>query len=104
MDKLYSLSAKSMKELLDKKEVSSVELTKSVIERIEKTDKDLTAYTSYNFENALKAALNIICLVTEPSPMFIEGLITHSFDSKFESSIFKQLVSMPLSPTFPTSH
>ncbi|MBQ5312795.1 MAG: Asp-tRNA(Asn)/Glu-tRNA(Gln) amidotransferase subunit GatA, partial [Oscillospiraceae bacterium] len=56
MDKLYSLSAKSMKELLDKKEVSSVELTKSVIERIEKTDKDITAYTSYNFENALKAA------------------------------------------------
>ena len=36
--------------------------------------------------------------------MFIEGLITHSFDSKFESSIFKQLVSMPLSSTFPTAH
>ena len=56
MDKLYSLSAKSMKELLDKKEVSSVEITKSVIDRIEKTDKEIEAYTSYNFENALKAA------------------------------------------------
>jgi len=56
MDKLYSLSAKSMKELLDKKEVSSVEITKSVIDRIEKTDKDVCAYNSYNFENALKNA------------------------------------------------
>ena len=34
MDKLYSLSAKSMKELLEKKEVSSVEITKSVIDRL----------------------------------------------------------------------
>ena len=41
MDKLYSLSAKSMKELLDNKEVSSVEITKSVIDRIEATDKDV---------------------------------------------------------------
>ena len=56
MDKLYSLSAASMKELMDKKEVSSVEITKSVIERIEKTDKEINAYISYNFENALKQA------------------------------------------------
>ncbi len=56
MDRLYSLSAKSMKELLDKKEVSSLEITKSVIERIEKTDKEITAYTSYNFEKAIEDA------------------------------------------------
>ncbi len=56
MDKLYSLSAASMKELMDKKEVSSVEITKSVIERIEETDKEINAYISYNFENALKQA------------------------------------------------
>ena len=56
MDKLYSLTATQMKDLLDKKEVTSVEITKSVIDRIEKTDKEITAYTSYNFENALKAA------------------------------------------------
>ena len=56
MDKLYSLTAKSMKELLDKREVSSVEITKSVIDRIEKTDKDVCAYNSYNFEGALKDA------------------------------------------------
>lgn len=59
MDKLYSLSATSMKELLDKKEVSSVEITKSVIERIEKTDKDINAYISYNFENAVKQAQEV---------------------------------------------
>ena len=36
MDKLYSLTAMQMKDLLEKKEVSSVEITKSVIDRIEK--------------------------------------------------------------------
>lgn len=45
-----------MKDLLEKKEVSSVEITKSVIDRIEKTDKDIQAYISYNFEDALKKA------------------------------------------------
>ena len=40
MEKLYSLSATQMKDLLDKKEVSSVEITKSVIERIENTFYD----------------------------------------------------------------
>ncbi len=56
MDKLYSLTATQMKDLLSKKEVSSVEITKSVIDRIEKTDKDIQAYISYNFEQALKQA------------------------------------------------
>ncbi|MEG2082466.1 MAG: Asp-tRNA(Asn)/Glu-tRNA(Gln) amidotransferase subunit GatA, partial [Oscillospiraceae bacterium] len=56
MDKLYSLSATQMRELLDKKEVSSVEITKSVIDRIEKTDRDINAYITYNFENALEQA------------------------------------------------
>ena len=54
MDKLYSLTATQMKDLLDKKEVTSVEITKSVIDRIEKTDKDIQAFTTYNFEQALK--------------------------------------------------
>ena len=56
MDKLYSLTAMQMKDLLEKKEVSSVEITKSVIDRIEKTDKHIQAYISYNFEDALKKA------------------------------------------------
>ena len=56
MDKLYSLTAMQMKDLLEKKEVSSVEITKSVIDSIEKTDKDIQAYISYNFEDALKKA------------------------------------------------
>ena len=56
MDKLYSLTAMQMKDLLEKKEVSSVEITKSVIDRIEKTDKDIQAYISYNFEDAWKKA------------------------------------------------
>ena len=56
MEKLYSLSATQMKDLLNKKEVTSVEITKSVIDRIEKTDKDINAYISYNFETALEQA------------------------------------------------
>ena len=56
MDKLYSLTAMQMKDLLEKKEVSSVEITKSVIDRIEKTDRDIQAYITYNFEDALKKA------------------------------------------------
>ena len=59
MDKLYSLSATQMKELLLKKEVTSEEITKSVIDRIEKTDKDIQAYISYNFENALQKAKEV---------------------------------------------
>lgn len=56
MEKLYSLSAAQMKDLLNKKEVTSVEITKSVIDRIEKTDKEIQAYISYNFDEALKQA------------------------------------------------
>ena len=56
MDKLYSLTAAQMKDLLDRKEVTSVEITKSVIDRIEKTDGEIQAYTSYNFDQALQQA------------------------------------------------
>jgi len=56
MDKLYSLTAAQMKDLLDKKEVTSVDITKSVIENIERTDKDIQAYITYNFDQALKQA------------------------------------------------
>ncbi len=56
MDKLYSLSATQMKDLLDKKEVSSLEITNSVIDRIEKTDGEIKAYISYNFDEAREQA------------------------------------------------
>lgn len=56
MDKLYSLSAAEMKKLLEKKEVSSLEIVNSVIDRIEKTDKEINAYITYNFENAVNQA------------------------------------------------
>ena len=56
MDKLYSLTAGQMKGLLDKKEVTAVEITKSVIENIERTDKEIQAYITYNFDQALQQA------------------------------------------------
>ena len=56
MDKLYSLTAGQMKDLLDKKEVTAVEITKSVIENIERTDKEIQAYITYNFDQALQQA------------------------------------------------
>ncbi len=59
MDKLYSLTAIEMKELLEKKEVSALEITNSVIDRIEKTDKEIKAYITYNFDDARKTAKEI---------------------------------------------
>ena len=56
MDKLYSLTAGQMKDLLDKREVTAVEITKSVIENIERTDKEIQAYITYNFDQALQQA------------------------------------------------
>lgn len=59
MDKLYSLTAKQMTDLLNKKEVSAVELTKATIDRIEKTDGEIQAYNTYNFEKALEKARQV---------------------------------------------
>lgn len=56
---LTRLSAWEMKELLRKGEVSSEDLVKSHLDKIEATDKDLNAFITVNSENALQAARRV---------------------------------------------
>jgi aspartyl-tRNA(Asn)/glutamyl-tRNA(Gln) amidotransferase subunit A len=55
MTDITSLSLTSLVDKVKKKELSSQEITKSFIERSEKSKK-LNAYISNNFENALNKA------------------------------------------------
>ncbi|WP_124099090.1 Asp-tRNA(Asn)/Glu-tRNA(Gln) amidotransferase subunit GatA [Ruminococcus sp. Marseille-P6503] len=53
---LFEKSAYELSQMMKKKEVSSVELTKSVFERIRAVEPKIDAYVTLNEENALKAA------------------------------------------------
>ena len=53
---LYALRAHELRELLDKGEISSVELTKSLLARIESVDKAIGGYVTVRAEEALKEA------------------------------------------------
>lgn len=56
--KLYELTAHELRKMLDSKEISSVELTNVIFDRIEEVDGDIGAYLYLNKEAALaKAAL-----------------------------------------------
>ncbi|MCD8108067.1 MAG: Asp-tRNA(Asn)/Glu-tRNA(Gln) amidotransferase subunit GatA [Oscillospiraceae bacterium] len=56
---LYEYKASELSEMLGKGEVSSVELTESVFERIEKTESSIDAYLTLNRESALSEAEKI---------------------------------------------
>lgn len=53
---LYNKKASELSKMLKNKEISSVELTKSVFERIDSVDDKIGAYITLNKENALKKA------------------------------------------------
>ena len=53
---LESFSIYELREKLDKKEVSSVEVTKSVLNRIDKTDDRVNSYVTITEEEALHSA------------------------------------------------
>lgn len=53
---LFNLSLTELKNLLDKKEISSLELVKACSERIEKIEPKINSFLSLNLENALAAA------------------------------------------------
>ncbi len=55
-EKMYSLSAMKAKELLEKGEVSSQELTTSCLERIEKVDGTISAYLTVTADKAMSDA------------------------------------------------
>ena len=56
---LYQLTAEKLSELLAKKECSSVELTQSVLDRIQKKDPEIGAYLTVSGEEALKKAAEV---------------------------------------------
>ena len=56
---LYQLTAEKLSELLAKKECSSVELTQSVLDRIQKKDPEIGAYLIVSGEEALKKAAEV---------------------------------------------
>lgn len=56
---LFERTASELSEMLKTKEISSVELTKSVFDRIDKVDKKVNAYVTLDKENALKTASEI---------------------------------------------
>ena len=53
---LYKLTIHEAQELLRKREISSRELTKSVLERIRATEGEIRSFISIDFNNALKQA------------------------------------------------
>jgi len=59
MMELTRLSAWEMKELLKKREVSSEELVKAHLDKIEAMDKDLNAFITVNSEAAVQTARNV---------------------------------------------
>ncbi|MDQ8203677.1 Asp-tRNA(Asn)/Glu-tRNA(Gln) amidotransferase subunit GatA [Pelagicoccus sp. SDUM812003] len=56
MQELYYKTASELSELLDKKELSAVELTKTVIERTKAVEDRVAAFNSYDEADALKQA------------------------------------------------
>lgn len=52
----YALTIHEARQLLDKKEISSVELTRSVFDRIERVEPKVGAYITLARESALSAA------------------------------------------------
>ncbi len=56
---LYRLTIHEAHSLLKDRQISSEELTKSVLERIQKVDKDIRAYVTLDFDNALRVSRTI---------------------------------------------
>ena len=66
---LSSLTIAQAKEKLRKKEISSIELTKSCIERIESVDKKINAVVHRNFDRALEEAKKIDAIGKFSTPL-----------------------------------
>lgn len=56
---LYKLTAHRLSDMLKKKEVTSTEITKSVIERIDSVDDKVESYITKTYENALETAAKV---------------------------------------------
>ena len=56
---LYKLTAHRLSDMLKKKEVTSTEITKSVIERIDSVEDKVESYITKTYENALETAAKV---------------------------------------------
>ncbi|MFT7433332.1 MAG: aspartyl-tRNA(Asn)/glutamyl-tRNA(Gln) amidotransferase subunit A [Alphaproteobacteria bacterium] len=71
---LYELSLKESAEKIKNKEISSMELTKSLLDRIETRNAEINAYVTIDREKALKMAEASDKRVKEGNPRLIEGV------------------------------
>lgn len=62
---LFNLAAHELHEKLVKKEISSVELTQAVLDRIDKVEKDVHSYVTLDRETALAQAKKVDALLAE---------------------------------------
>ncbi|MFY9139854.1 MAG: Asp-tRNA(Asn)/Glu-tRNA(Gln) amidotransferase subunit GatA [Thermacetogeniaceae bacterium] len=56
---IFDLTAHELSDLLEKKEVTDIEITSAVLKRIHQIDGDIRAYVTITEENALHAAKNV---------------------------------------------
>lgn len=66
---LYELTAHEAHEKLVKKEVSSVELTRAVLDRIGAVEKDVHAYVTLDEAGALAQAAKVDAMIAEGRPI-----------------------------------
>ena len=66
---LKNLTIKEAHELLEKREITSVELTQSFFDEIKKRDKDIHAFLSLNEEEALEAAKKVDERISKGEPI-----------------------------------
>lgn len=71
---LYELGLKQAAQKIKNKEISSVELTKSLLDRIDQRNGDINAYVTINREHALKMAEASDTRIKEGNPRLIEGV------------------------------
>jgi aspartyl-tRNA(Asn)/glutamyl-tRNA(Gln) amidotransferase subunit A len=109
---LYQLTAHALRDLLRKKEISSIELTKSILDRINLTDPQIQSYLTVMHEQALNNAQEIDKRMSAGEqlgdlagiPMALkdnictEGILTtcaskmlHNFKPPYDATVVKKL-------------
>jgi aspartyl-tRNA(Asn)/glutamyl-tRNA(Gln) amidotransferase subunit A len=71
---LYELGLKEAASKIKEKKISSVELTKSLFDRIEERNDEINAYVTIDREHALKMAEESDARIKEGNPRLIEGV------------------------------
>ena len=72
--KLHTLTIAQAQELLAKKEISSVELTRALLDRIDQYDKNIAAFITIDPESALKQAEQADCVIAKGENKTFTGI------------------------------